>query len=298
MSTPTSNASHALKIQSTLGEGPLWDPERNAYWWIDIIEKKLHLFDPASRQNRTWQLDYMPGTVVTRQSGGLMLALENGFARFDLATEEISLVADPESDRPENRFNDGKCDPQGRFWAGTMRIENHMEQFTGSLYSLEKDGETVKRLGSNIGVSNGIVWSSDSRFMYFIDSPTRNIFRFDYEPETGKIENRQIIFESPEGLGFPDGMAIDTDDHLWVAFWGGNCVAKIDPSKGLITERVEVPVSAPTACAFGGPKMNQLLITTASLGLDQESKHKQPLAGDLFIAEVSAQGVIPSQYGG
>ena len=298
MSTPTNSACHALRTQSTLGEGPLWDPERNAFWWIDIMEKKIHLFDPVSLQNRTWQLAQMPGTVVTCRSGGLALALENGFARFDPTTEEIKFLGDPESDLPENRFNDGKCDPQGRFWAGTMRTEDHMEQFTGSLYSLELDGEVIKRLGSKIGVSNGIVWSSDSRHMYFIDSPTRHIYRFDYDPMTGDIENRQIIFEAPDGFGFPDGMAIDSDDHLWVAFWGGGCVAKIDPSNGKITERVIVPVTAPTACAFGGPNLNQLLITTASFGLDQEAKANQPMAGDLFMAEVSATGVIPARYAG
>jgi sugar lactone lactonase YvrE len=134
--------------------------------------------------------------------------------------------------------------------------------------------------------------------MYFIDSPTRHIYRFDYDPMTGEIRNRQIIFVAPEGFGFPDGMAIDSEDHLWVAFWGGGCVAKIDPSNGKITERVIVPVTAPTACAFGGPNLNQLLITTASFGLDQEAKANQPMAGDLFMAEVSATGVIPARYAG
>lgn len=298
MFTPTIKARQALTAQSTLGEGPLWDPERNAFWWIDIIDKKLHLFDPATQNNRTWQLNQMPGTVVTRQAGGLVLALENGFSQFHPATEEMIFLGDPESNLSENRFNDGKCDPQGRFWAGTMRTENHMEQFTGSLYSLEQNGKIIKRLGSQVGVSNGIVWSSDSRYMYFIDSPTRQITRFDYDPISGDVRNPQNVFEAPKGFGFPDGMTIDSDDQLWVAFWGGSCVAKIDPSNGSITERVIVPVTAPTACAFGGPNMNQLLITTASLGLDQEEKSSQPMAGDLFIAEVSAQGVIPFQYAG
>lgn len=298
MFTPTINATQVLGIQATLGEGPIWDPRTNSFWWIDIVEKKLHLFDLASKENRTWQLDQMPGTVVTRQSGGLVLALENGFSAFDPETEKIDFLGDPESELADNRFNDGKCDPHGRFWAGTMRTENHMEQFTGSLYSLEMNGEITKRLGSQIGVSNGIVWSSDSRFMYFIDSPTRQISRFDYDPVTGNIENRRNVFQAPEGFGFPDGMAIDTDDHLWVAFWGGSCIAKIDPTSGEIIERVIVPVTAPTACAFGGPNMNQLLITTASLGLDPKSKAQQPMAGDLFIADVSATGAPAHRFAG
>ncbi len=227
-----------------------------------------------------------------------MLALQNGFASFDPQTGEIKMLGDPESDKPENRFNDGKCDPAGRFSAGTMRIENHMEQFTGSLYSLETNGQIIKRLGDDIGVSNGIAWSNGATRMYLVDSPRREIYQFDYDPVTGEIDNRTCIFRAPDAMGFPDGMAIDTDDHLWVAFWGGWCVAKICPETSKMIAKVSVPVAAPTACAFGGPGHDQLLITTASRGLRNEERLQQPWAGDLFVADVQAIGFRQPEYAG
>ncbi len=195
-------AEHVFAAQAALGEGPIWDPRCMAFWWIDIEEKMLFQFDPETRLNSEWKLDQMPGTVVARKSGGLMLALRNGFASFDPGSGRVEMWNDPEFDLPDNRFNDGKCDPAGRFWAGTMRIKNHMEISTGSLYSLEPNGQIIKRLGNGIGgsqssgVSNGIVWSQDATRMYWIDSPSREIYRFDYDLATGSLENRTSIFRA------------------------------------------------------------------------------------------------------
>lgn len=291
-------AEHVLPAQATLGEGPIWDPRCSAYWWIDIVEKKLFCFDPTEGSNRAWELDQMPGTVVPRARGGLVLALQDGFGFFDPDSGRLSRLGDPETDKPDNRFNDGKCDPGGRFWAGTMRIDDHMEVFTGSLYSLETDLSIVKRLGDDIGVSNGIVWSSDGGSMYFVDSPRREIYRFDYDLETGKIRNRTTIFRATQQLGCPDGMAIDAEDKLWVAFWGGACVARICPQTGTRLAEIRLPVSAITACAFGGRELDRLLITTASVGLSAAERQQQPLAGDLFIAEVGVSGAPQSEFAG
>ncbi len=203
MTNQTLHAEPVFSSQATLGEGPIWDPRCQAYWWIDIEQKRLFRFEPQSRGNTQWQLDQMPGTVVTRQRGGLVLALQHGFACFDPDSGQLEMLGDPESDRPENRFNDGKCDPAGRFWAGTMRIEEHMEIFTGSLYSLETDGQVIKRWGDEIGVSNGIAWSSDNTRMYLVDSPRREIYRFDYDLQSGAIENRTCIFRCLTKWGFP-----------------------------------------------------------------------------------------------
>lgn len=292
------NADLIYPAQAILGEGPIWDPRCSSFWWIDIEAKRLFQFSPDTGKNLMWQLDEMPGAVVARKQGGLILALEHGFGSFDPESAEIEVLGDPERDVPNNRFNDGKCDPAGRFWAGTMRIEDHMEIHTGSLYSLETNGKIIKRIGGDIGVSNGIVWSSDASRMYFVDSPTREIFRFDYDLESGDIKNRECIFHAPDEFGFPDGMTIDTDDKLWVAFWGGWCVAKICPETSKILAKVSVPVEAPTACAFGGPNHDQLLITTASIGLSQNDRVLQPLAGDLFMANVEAEGVLQPEYAG
>jgi sugar lactone lactonase YvrE len=279
-----------------LGEGPIWDSRTSVFWWIDIIGKKLFQCSLETGQHQTWHLDQMVGTVVPRASGGLMLALQHGFAAFDPDSGEFSILSDPESDMPENRFNDGKCDPVGRFWAGTMRIEEHMELFTGSLYSLEADGRVIKRM-DDVGVSNGIAWSSDERTMYFIDSPRFAIFAFDFEKSTGTISNRRTVFRA-EGMGAPDGMAIDSDDKLWVAFWGGWCVAQICPEKGQVLAKVHVPASQCSACAFGGEDFRQLFITTAAEGLSAEERAQQPLAGDVFTVETSAVGVPQPFYAG
>jgi sugar lactone lactonase YvrE len=298
MTIPQYQAAQILPAQATLGEGPIWDRRCLAYWWIDIAKQKLFQFEPVSKRNLEWQLDEMPGTVVARKSGGLMLSMQSGFAFFDPDSGILEWIADPEIDKPDNRFNDGKCDPAGRFWAGTMRVEEHMKIFTGSLYSLETDGQVTKRLGDALGVPNGIVWSKDASTMYWIDSPRRGIYRFDYDRVTGDIKNQTCIFNAPEEIGFPDGMTIDSDDKLWVAFWGGWCVARICPVSGDILAKVRVPVSAPTACAFGGPNLDQLLITTASIGLSDAERARQPLAGDLFIAQVQAKGMPQPEYAG
>ncbi|MEM7316528.1 MAG: SMP-30/gluconolactonase/LRE family protein [Planctomycetota bacterium] len=281
---------------ATLGEGPIWDPRESVYWWIDIVGKKLFQYSPKTNTNREWQLDQMVGTVVPREQGGLMLALQHGFATFDPETGHYAIVHDPEPELPDNRFNDGKCDPAGRFWAGTMRIEDHMNIFTGSLYSLEVDGHVIKRL-DDIGVSNGIVWSSDAKTMYFIDSPRFAISAFDYDRSTGAISNRRVVFTAKD-IGAPDGMAIDENGKLWVAFWGGWCVAQICPDSGEILSKVTVPVEQCSACAFGGDNLNQLFITTAAEGLSDQQKAHQPLAGNVFVAEVPVRGVLQPAYGG
>ena len=197
---------------------------------------------------------------------------------------------------PGNRFNDGKCDPAGRFWAGTMRIDESSN--SGSLYSLDAKHNVTKRLGNDIGVSNGIVWSSDSKRMYFIDSPVRRIYGFDFELATGEILNQSIVMQTPEELGYPDGMAIDESDKLWVAFWGGWCVAQICPTDGKLLSKISVPVEKVTACSFGGAKLDELLITTASVGLSAEQKSQQPQAGDLFIAKPGVRGTTFAAYAG
>lgn len=293
-------AKHYLPVQAELGEGPIWDSGLDAWWWVDILGKKLCRLTPGTEDqpptNESWDVGQMVGTVVPRASGGVMLAVEDGFAEFDIESQTLTIVADPESDKPGNRFNDGKCDPAGRFWAGTMRIDESVA--SGSLYSLDVDRSMTRRLGDDIGVSNGIVWSSDSKRMYFIDSPRRCIYGFDYELESGAISNQSIVMQTPEEIGYPDGMAIDVDDRLWVAFWGGWCVAQICPTDGKILSKIPVPAEQVTACAFGGPKLDQLLITTAQVGLSDEEKARQPHAGDLFFAKPGVAGAATVAYAG
>jgi sugar lactone lactonase YvrE len=285
-----------LDAKATLGEGPIWDTRENVLWWIDINECRLHRFDPATKDNVTYDIGQRVGTVVPRASGGLMLAVQNGFASYDPEARKLRIVADPEAHLPQNRFNDGKCDPAGRFWAGTLELVEQ-DMTAGTLYCLYADGRVEKRV-ADVGISNGIVWASDKKTMYFIDSPTRRVDAFDYDNATGEIGNRRTAIALPDGMGYPDGMAIDSEDKLWVALWAGWGVARFDPTTGAVLERIDVRASQVTACAFGGPELKDLYITTARRDLQDETLNDQPHAGGLFHTHVEVAGVPSTAYAG
>ena len=270
-----------------LGEGPLWDEQAQVLWWIDIIGQRLRRFDPADGSDHTFELPEKPGTVVLRDDDRLGLALQTGFYSFDPATEKLTQIADPESHEPETRFNDGKCDPEGRFWAGSMEDAETGKRI-GSLYSLQ--GGTCTRHFGGIGVSNGIVWNSAADTMFYIDSPTRKVDAFDYDRATGTISNRRTAIDVPDGLGYPDGMAIDINDRLWVCMWHGWAVIQFDPVTGEILQTLDVPVRNVTACAFAGPELRELYITTSRHGNDDVGLDDQPHAGGLFHTRVDVEG--------
>lgn len=285
-----------LDAQATLGEGPIWDARENVLWWIDINECRLHRFDPATKNNTTYDIGQRVGTVVPRASGGLMLAVQNGFAAYDPATQQLAMIADPEAHLPTNRFNDGKCDPAGRFWAGTLQLVEK-DMTAGSLYCLYPDGRIERRV-SEVGISNGIVWTSDKKTMYFIDSPTRRVDAFDYDNATGEIRNRRTAIALPEGIGYPDGMSIDAEDKLWVALWAGWGVARFDPLTGELLDKIDVQASQVTACAFGGPELKDLYITTARRDLNSTALNDQPAAGGLFHVRADVAGVPSVAFAG
>ncbi|MBC8350670.1 MAG: SMP-30/gluconolactonase/LRE family protein [Planctomycetes bacterium] len=291
-----SEASLILDVRATLGEGPIWDTRESVLWWIDINECRLHRFDPATNRNEAFEIGQRVGTVVPRASGGLMLAVQDGFATYDPEIRKLGVVADPEAHLPQNRFNDGKCDPAGRFWAGTLELVEE-DMTAGTLYCLYPDGRVEPRV-PDVGISNGIVWTSDKETMYFIDSPTRRVDAFDYDNETGEISNRRTAIALPEGMGYPDGMAIDSEDKLWVALWAGWGVARFDPITGDLLEKIDVKASQVTACAFGGPGLRDLYITTARRDLDDEALKAQPDAGGMFHIKLDVAGVPSSEYAG
>ncbi len=279
----------ATSVKAELGEGPLWDVRDQVLWWVNILAKELHCYNPTKSEDRCFDIRQMVSSVVVREQGGLMLALERGFAAFDPVNRDLRKLCDPEADLPHNRFNDGKCDPAGRFWAGTMHLED-VSKRSGSLYSLDAN-HNVTRHVSDVGISNGIVWTSDARTMYFIDTLDHRIDAFDYDLETAVVGNRRTVVEIPLTFGYPDGMAIDNENMLWVAIWGASCVARYDPTSGVEIGRVVLPVTNVSACAFGGPLLDQLYITTARYGLDSEALASQPTAGDLFVVEPHIAGV-------
>ncbi|MCZ8514520.1 SMP-30/gluconolactonase/LRE family protein [Paenibacillus filicis] len=281
--------------KATLGEGPVWDARSGMLLWVDIYGKRVHWLEIVSGAHRSLQLDQMIGAAVLRQSGGLMLALEHGFHALDPETGALEPWHDPEPKQPGNRFNDGKCDPAGRFFAGTM--DRKEETPKGALYCLEKDG-TVRKALEGVTVSNGLGWSPDGLTMYYIDSPTKRVFAFDYDPSSGELSNRRTVVIIPEGGGFPDGMAVDEEGLLWVAQWDGWQVSRWDPLTGEQVGSIPVPAARVTSVAFGGPDLDELYITTARIGLGEEDLSKQPQAGGVFRCKPGVKGLPVGFYGG
>lgn len=282
-----------LKSSAKLGEGSIWDSREKCLWWVDITAGRVHRYDPATGENRTCEVGQMVGTVVMRENGGLLVAIEKGIARLDFESGRIDMLSQPEANKPTNRFNDGKCDPAGRFWAGTMSLTG--EEKAGSLYMYDASGR-VRAMVGNVTTSNGIVWSLDRTTMYYIDTRTREVWAYDYDLETGDIANRRTVVEVSADLGSPDGMTIDAEGMLWVAHWGGWGVNRWDPGTGLRLDSIKVPAECVTSCAFGGDDLKTLYITTAGGG--EGGKSEQPDAGHLFAWESLVPGVEAFRFAG
>lgn len=284
-----------IDAHALVGEGPIWDADASVLWWLDIMAGKLYAYDPDTAANREWDVGQHVGTVVQRASGGLLLALRDGFAAYDPASGALEMLVDPEAHLPGNRFNDGKCDPGGRFWAGSMAYEDQSDQ--GNVYRLDTD-QSVHRMIEEIGISNGIIWSLDAKTMYYTDSLDFAIRAYDYDVETGGIRNERIVIDIPEAMGFADGFTIDEEGMLWVAHFGGSCVRRWNPDTATVLAEIALPTSCVTACAFGGPNLDRLYITSACFRLSEAEKAEQPHAGGLFVAEAGVRGVPSDKYGG
>jgi len=285
----------AVEKRALVGEGSLWDPISKILYWVDILSHELYLYDPATKQNRTIPTCQAVGTVVPRKSGGVALSLHNGFATLDLDTEKITPIADPERDIPANRFNDGKCDPAGRFWAGTMEFNGATDQ--GALYCLDTDHSVSKKV-EPVSISNGIVWSADNRTMYYIDTPLNSVRAYDYDIDTGNISNERVAIEHQGGEGHFDGMSIDEEGMVWIALFGGWGVQRYNPANGELLRSIRLPVEQTTSCAFGGENLDELYVTSAAIGLDEAALAAQPLAGALIVIDPGVRGVPAFSYGG
>ena len=280
--------------RAQIGEGAIWDSGKQLLYWVDILDHKLFIYDPETGEDRAIDTCQAVGTVVPRTVGGLAVALHNGFATVDLGTEKITPLGDPERQIPKNRFNDGKCDPAGRFWAGTMEFEGEPDQ--GALYCLDID-HSITRKVEPVTISNGIVWSLDYRTMYYIDTPADTVRAWDYDIDSGAISNERIVIEC-ERPGHFDGMSIDEEGMLWIAMFGGSAVRRYDPRSGNRLLTLRLPVSNITSCAFGGAQLDELYVTCASRGLTEEDLKQQPLAGSLLRIAVDTRGVPAFSYGG
>lgn len=279
-----------LDAKATLAEGPLWHPVEQQLYWVDIEGKTLHLYNPATHTDKSIAVHQRVGTVVPVHGGGAIVALQNGLHKIDVHNGELEFMINP---LPHDiRFNDGKCDPAGRFWVGTMALDER--DGAAVLYRFDGD-KKLHLMFDGASISNGIVWNSSRTKMYYVDSPTRQVVCFDYNNDTGAISNKRVAVEINID-GFPDGMAIDAEDKLWTALWGGHAVARWDPETGELLQKITVDAPHVSACAFGGPDLKTLYITTARKGLNAEQLEQYPLSGGLFHAIPGVKGVPAAFY--
>jgi len=268
-----------------LGEGPVWDQGRQCLWFVDIDGKQLLCADEEKRVLR-YDMPLKIGSCGPTAAEQIVVALEDGLYLFTPSSKGLRLVERVNSD-PLLRFNDGKCDPAGNFWAGTMaRAENKP---LGALY-LWRPGRGVSKMAEGIICSNGIAHSLDAKTMYYIDSFTHRVDAFDYDPETGAIANRRSVVQIDPAEGVPDGMTIDCEGMLWVAQWGGFQVGRYDPTTGEKLAKVNVPVECTSCPAFGGADMDTLFITTANKG---KKGLPESHPGAVFTAKVDVAGPAP-----
>jgi sugar lactone lactonase YvrE len=278
----------AYKTDAKLGEGAIWNHKTNELYWIDIEGKLLHIFNPKTNKNRSFSTASHIGTVVPKNNEEVLIALVDGIHTMNVNTGETNLFADMKDALTNSRLNDGKCDPSGRLWVGSMNWQQ--EKGKAKLFCIQNDGSVVAKIDS-VTISNGIVWTKDNKTMYYVDTPTSQIKAYDFDNKTGNISNERVVVEVDTELGFPDGMTIDEDDKLWVGMWNGNAVIRFNPETGKVIQKIEVPAHNVTSCAFGGENLETLYITTASIDMTPEEINQYPLAGSVFKIVPGVKGV-------
>ncbi len=279
----------ALACQDMVGEGPLWSAGEQALYWVDILGCRFHRYHLPSGAWDTFRLDTSVGALGLRPSGGLVLATGRGFALYDLPSRSVEWLALPAFNPARMRGNDGKVDRQGRFWAGTMGLESSERALLqGKLYRLDPD-RSVYEMDSGFALINGLGWSPDDTRMYAVDSEQRVVYQYDFDASTGSIANRRVLLDTVQEPGVPDGLTVDAEGGIWVAYWDGWKIARYN-ANGKKLAQLDLPVQCPTSCAFGGPNLDELYITSAWEELSAEQRASQPLAGDLFRARPGIRG--------
>lgn len=280
--------------RAALGECPVWDDRRERLLWIDMPRGEVHSVDVSSGDDDVVAVGQPVGSISCRRTDGLVIALRDGFGLLEHGEDRVRLVAPVEHDVPGNQMNDGACDPRGRFLAGTASTLRLPE--SGTLYRLDPD-YGVTSLIDGVGMSNGIGWSPDGARLYYVDSTARHIDVYGYDVDVGRPVDRRGALAIDPLQGIPDGLAVDADGCVWVALWGAGKVARCTPD-GRLDAVVTVPVSQVTSCAFGGPALDELYITTAATGLGSEQRSAEPLAGGVFRASPRVTGLPLTRFAG
>ena len=284
-------AETALECQNRLGEGPVWCTREQVLWWVDIVAPAIWRFNPASGAHRSWPMPEHVGSLGVREQGGLIVAFKSGFGTFDPATGAIEMLDPCEADLADNRFNDGRCDYAGRFWAGSLTYPE--DQPLGTLWRLGSDHCATPVL-RDITIPNGLCWSPDGRTMYFTDTASREIMAYDFDLAAGLPSNPRL-FARVEGPGWPDGSTVDAEGFVWNCEWDGARVVRYAPV-GTVDRILEVPAPRATCCAFGGPDLSTLYLTSAWDRLSEAERAEWPLSGNLFAADVGVRGLPEPRY--
>ncbi|MEH1868843.1 MAG: SMP-30/gluconolactonase/LRE family protein [Nostoc sp.] len=277
---------NVLKARARLGEGPIWDSTGKRLYWVDIYNHRVHQFNPATGENGFFDVGDVVSAIATAGADRLIMALRHHLAFLNTQTGVVTPIFEIEVNLPDNRFNDGKCDPQGRFWFGSMCS---LEKPQASLYRYDTDG-SLHVIETGLTISNGLGWSPDQKIFYLTDSPQQKIYAYDFNSVSGSITNRRIFVDLTHESFYPDGLTIDSEGHIWSAMWNGWCVIRFNPNGEEIL-RIKLPVQLPTSCTFGGEDLQTLYITTASVGLSQAEIEKSFYSGDLFALQTDVTGL-------
>lgn len=289
------HANLEYQTDAHLGEGPVWDDINQKLWWVDILSCTLNCYDPTTKENQSFDVGEQIGAAVLRKEGGLLLALESGLAFFDEENKTITPLENTITLGEGTRSNDGKCDPAGRFWFGSLDYD--LEKGSGNLFCLNSELKVEKKL-DQLTIPNGMAWNSQDEKFFFIDTIARELYSFHYQKNTGKISDRSVIYEFDEELGYPDGMTIDIEDKLWIALYAGGKIIRINPENGHIEFEIRLPVPKPTSCTFGGKDLKTLFITTCREYMDESDIEKAPLSGSLFSVDLPFSGKPVDRFNG
>ncbi|MEH1942895.1 MAG: SMP-30/gluconolactonase/LRE family protein [Nostoc sp.] len=277
---------NVLFARARLGEGPIWDSTQNVIYWVDIYNHRVHQFNPATGKDLFFDVGDVVGAIATAGADRLIIALRHHLAFLNTRTGVVTPILEIEGNLPDNRLNDGKCDPQGRFWFGSMCS---LEKPQASLYRYDNDG-SLHVMETGLTISNGLGWSPDQKTFYLTDTPQQKIYAYDFNSITGNITNRRIFVDLTHETFHPDGLTIDSEGHIWSAMWAGWCVIRFNPNGEEIL-RIKLPVQVPSSCTFGGEDLQTLYITTASVGLSQAEIEKSFYSGDLFALQTDVTGL-------
>jgi sugar lactone lactonase YvrE/DNA-binding IclR family transcriptional regulator len=283
------NIQCVTQTRSLLGEGPTWSPRDSALYWVDILTPSVHCYDSQKNVATEVKVGTMVSVAIPKATGGLLVATPGGLMTLDLESKNLSFFCHPESDRPGNRYNDGKCDRMGRLWIGTLDMGTAANR--GNLFRVDADG-LWKKMDSGFTVANGLGWSPDNRRMYFADTPRRTIYVYDFDLMAGTISNRRPFITLDANDGTPDGMTVDEEGCLWVAIWDAWRVSRYSP-EGKEILRIKMPVPRPTSCCFGGDNLDTLFVTSASVRLNEEALASAPLSGSLFSIRIPGVRGLP-----